>query len=209
MNRLRRLPLLAAVLLLTSNLRAAPAATAAPGLDSRVNVSVRQAPLSSFLDTISAQAKINFIIGEGLGDEKVTAFLHDVTVEDALAVLKEVKGIDYRRLGEGRTILVAAKDSPLLSQVTTIEGGKELDTRVSVRLKHAPLDQFISTLSAQTKINFVLADGLEKITVTAFLQNVTAREAIEIVLAVKGLTCRRLEEQKTYLFAPSRPAETR
>ena len=37
-----------------------------PPLDTRVTVRVKGAPLATFLDTISAQAKINFIITEGL-----------------------------------------------------------------------------------------------------------------------------------------------
>ena len=204
MTTLRRGLSLAAVLTLTAGLHAAPT-----GLDKHVTIEVRQAPLSTFLDSISAQTKINFILTEGLSEEKVTAFLHDVTVEDALAVLKEVKGVGYRRMGQGSTFLLAAKDSPLLQQPAPIEGGKELDSRITIRVRHAPLDQFLASLSAQTKINFALADGLENTRVTAFLEDVTAREAIEIVLALKGLTCRRLEAQKTYALAPSRPAEAR
>lgn len=204
MTSLRRGLSLAAVLALTASTQAAP-----PGLDQRVTIEVRQAPISSFLDSLSAQTKLNFIMDEGLESEKVTAFLHDVTAEDALNVLKDVKGVDYRRMGQGRTFLLAAKDSPLLRQPAAIEGGKELDARVSIRVKQAPLDQFLASLSSQTKLNFALADGLEDTKVTAYLQDVSAREAIEIILALKGLTCRRLEAQKTYTLAPARSAQAR
>ncbi len=39
----------------------------------RVTVRVKGAPLATFLDTISAQAKVNFIITEGLESKRVTA----------------------------------------------------------------------------------------------------------------------------------------
>jgi type II secretory pathway component HofQ len=197
------------ILTLASVLSAASATAAESGLKKRVDVEVRHAPLSTFLDSISEQTKINFILAEDLADEKVTAFLHGVTVEEALGVLREIKGVDYKRIIRSGAFLVAPKDSPLLSESPALTGAKDLDARVSIRVKNAPLDQFLASLAAQTKLNFVLADGLENTTVTAFLQDVTAREALEIVLAVKGLTCRRLEEQKTYALAPVRPSAAR
>src|ERR1035437_5595173 len=42
-----------------------PAPSSTPALDTRVTVRVKGATLAMFLDTISAQAKINFIITEG------------------------------------------------------------------------------------------------------------------------------------------------
>lgn len=206
MIRLRRLSWLVAVLTTLPNAYAAPAGS---GLDKKVTVEVRQAPISVFLDSISQQTKVNFILADGLADEKVTAFLHDVTAEEALAVLKDIKGVDYRPLSRGGTLLLAAKDSPLLRQPPAIEGGKELDARVTIRVKGAPLDQFLSSLSGQTKVNFALADGLEDIKVTAFLEDVTAREAIETVLAVKGLSCRKIGAQTTYALEPGQTPDSR
>ncbi|MBI3553835.1 MAG: hypothetical protein HY077_15175 [Elusimicrobia bacterium] len=193
MTDLRRGMSLAALLTLAPALHAAPT-----GLDSRVTIEVRQAPMATFLDTVSAQAKVNFILTEGFEKKRVTAFLHDVTIKEALDVLGQTNGVGYRQVGRSNTYIIAAKDSPQLRQPEIAGGGSDLDQRVTIRLKNAPLDQFFESISAQTHLNFALDEGLEGRKVTAFLQNVTVREALEVMLTIKGLSCRKLDDNKTY-----------
>lgn len=201
MNILRRgMPSLI-LMSLVSSLQAGPTPSPAPWLNTHVTVDVRQAPLGTFLDTLSAQAKVNFILAGGVEDKKVTAFLHDVSVKDALDVLMEARGIGYRQVARTNTFIIAPKDSPEITSPAVIEGGKELDQRVTVRVKNAPIDEFLDTISAQTKMNFIVDEGLEDMKVTAFLQNVTVREALEIVMTIKGLTCKRSDTQQTYMMS--------
>ncbi len=89
----------------------APSAPKTPKsvLDTRVTVRVKAAPLGAFLDAIAAQAKVNFIVAEGVQDKKVTAFLQNVTVREALQVLLEMKGLTYERIGKSSTYLVLAR----------------------------------------------------------------------------------------------------
>jgi type II secretory pathway component GspD/PulD (secretin) len=201
MNILRRgMPSLV-LFSLVSSLQAGPTPSAAPWLDTHVTIDVRQAPLGTFLDTLSAQAKVNFILAGGVENKKVTAFLHDVTVRDALDVLREARGIGYRQLAHTNTFIVAPKDSSEINNPLVIEGGKELDQRVTVRVKDAPIDQFLDTISAQTKMNFILDEDLEDMKVTAFLQNVTVREALEVVMTIKGLDCKLSDTKKAYVMS--------
>ena len=192
MTNLRRGLSLAALLSFAAQVHAA-------GLDTHVTVEVSHVPLNMFLDSLSAQAKVNFIMTEGFEDKKVTAFLHDVSVREALDVLKETKDLDYRRLSDTNSYIVASKGSPALDPAVIGED-PALDVKVTVRVKNSPLDTFLNTVSGQTKVNFILDEGLEKMKVTAFLQNVTAREALEIVMAIKGLDCRRLDGHATYVM---------
>jgi type IV pilus assembly protein PilQ len=206
MNVLRRAAPSLVLLSLVSVLRAAPPPpAAAPWLAQRVTVDVRQAPLSTFLDSISMQAKVNFILTEGTEQKKVTAFLHDVTVQDALDLVLASRGVAYRQLSRTNTVIVALKDSPAIVDPPVVTGGKELDQRVTVRVKNAPLDQFLDTVSAQTKANFVLGEGLDDVRITAFLENVTAREALEIVMTIKGLSCKRVEGRDAYMMSRTVP----
>ncbi|MDD5656531.1 MAG: secretin N-terminal domain-containing protein [Elusimicrobia bacterium] len=99
--------------------RGSAAAPVAP-LETRVTVRVKGAPLATFLDTISAQAKVNFIITEGLESKKVTAFLQNVTVRDALQVLLEIKGLTYQRIGQSNTYVVAPRSQSALNLITRI-----------------------------------------------------------------------------------------
>ncbi len=103
---------------------AAPARSAAERsvapLDTRVTVRVKGAPLATFLDTISAQAKVNFIITEGLESKRVTAFLQNVTVREALQVLLEIKGLTYQQIGKSNTYVVTPRSKQVENLITRI-----------------------------------------------------------------------------------------
>ncbi|OGR69530.1 MAG: hypothetical protein A2X40_00445 [Elusimicrobia bacterium GWC2_65_9] len=99
--------------------QAVAAASVAP-LDTRVTVRVKGAPLATFLDTISAQAKVNFIITEGLDQKRVTAFLQNVTVREALQVLLEIKGLTYQQIGKSNTYVVTQRSKRAENRITRI-----------------------------------------------------------------------------------------
>ena len=86
----------------------------------RVTVRVKGAPLATFLDTISAQAKVNFIITEGLESKRVTAFLQNVTVREALQVLLEIKGLTYQQIGKSNTYVVTPRSKQVENLITRI-----------------------------------------------------------------------------------------
>ena len=83
-------------------------------------VRVKSAPLATFLDTISAQAKVNFIITEGLEDKRITAFLQNVTVREALQILLEIKGLTYQRIGKSNTYVVSPRAKGVPNRITRI-----------------------------------------------------------------------------------------
>lgn len=89
------------------------------------------------------------------------------------------------------------KPSPTVAAPTS-----PLETRVTVRVKGAPLATFLETVSAQSKINFIIAEGLENKRVTAYLQNVTVREALQVLLEIRGLTYQQIGKSNTYLVTP-------
>jgi type II secretory pathway component GspD/PulD (secretin) len=99
--------------------RSGGTASLAP-LDMRVTVRVKGAPLATFLDTISAQAKVNFIITEGLESKRVTAFLQNVTVREALQVLLEIKGLTYQQIGKSNTYVVTPRSKQVENLITRI-----------------------------------------------------------------------------------------
>ena len=97
---------------------AEPSATEA--LETRVTVRVKGVPLATFLDTIAAQAKVNFIITEGLEQKRVTAFLQNVTVREALQVLLEIKGLTYQQIGKSNTYVVTQRSKQAENLITRI-----------------------------------------------------------------------------------------
>lgn len=74
---------------------AASVAHAADALDARVAMRVRNVPLQSFLDIISRQTGINFLVSDRVPeDERITAYLDGVTAREALDMLR-IKGLTY------------------------------------------------------------------------------------------------------------------
>ena len=84
-----------------------------------------------------------------------------------------------------------------------VESASPLDRKIGpIRLKGAPLSTFLDVVSAQSKVNFIITEGLESKRVTAFLQNVTVREALQVLLEIKGLTYQQIGKSNTYVVTP-------
>ncbi|HAT73216.1 MAG TPA: hypothetical protein DCS63_10420 [Elusimicrobia bacterium] len=91
----------------------------------------------------------------------------------------------------------APKDAPMYEEMETVS---PLDRKIGpIRLKGAPLSTFLDVVSAQSKVNFIITEGLEAKTITVFLRKTTVREALELLLRVKGLTYQRIGKSNTYV----------
>lgn len=91
----------------------------------------------------------------------------------------------------------APKDAPMYEEVEAVS---PLDRKIGpIRLKGAPLSTFLDVVSAQSKVNFIITEGLEAKTITVFLRKTTVREALELLLRVKGLTYQRIGKSNTYV----------
>lgn len=89
------------------------------------------------------------------------------------------------------------KDAPMYEDVESVS---PLDRKIGpIRLKGAPLSTFLDVVSAQSKVNFIITEGLEAKTITVFLRKTTVREALELLLRVKGLTYQRIGKSNTYV----------
>ncbi|MCX5786333.1 MAG: hypothetical protein NTX59_11660 [Elusimicrobia bacterium] len=89
------------------------------------------------------------------------------------------------------------KEAPMYEEVEAVS---PLDRKIGpIRLKGAPLSTFLDVVSAQSKVNFIITEGLEAKTITVFLRKTTVREALELLLRVKGLTYQRIGKSNTYV----------
>ncbi|MBI5744594.1 MAG: hypothetical protein HY952_08605 [Elusimicrobia bacterium] len=89
------------------------------------------------------------------------------------------------------------KDAPMYEEAEAVS---PLDRKIGpIRLKGAPLSTFLDVVSAQSKVNFIITEGLEAKTITVFLRKTTVREALELLLRVKGLTYQRIGKSNTYV----------
>ncbi len=89
-------------------------------LDRRVSIRVSNVPISAFLNSITTQAKINFIMSEEFANKKVTASLTRVTVREALDTLLRVHGLAYQRIGKSDSYVVTKRSNEAPDTITKI-----------------------------------------------------------------------------------------
>ncbi|MBP7795353.1 MAG: hypothetical protein KA059_01085 [Elusimicrobiales bacterium] len=90
-------------------------------LDKKIGpIRLKDAPLTSFLDIISAQSNVNFIISDDVVNKRITVFLRKTTVREALEILLRVKGLTYQRIGRSSTYIITRRTATQPNMVTKI-----------------------------------------------------------------------------------------
>ena len=69
------------------------------------SVRLKEAPLTTFLDIVSAKARVNFVVVAGAQDIPITTVITKTTVADILLFLKG-KGLSYSRVGNSNTFVI-------------------------------------------------------------------------------------------------------
>lgn len=95
---------IAAAVLLIAALLAAPVRAA-----NRITIDVRDADLSEVIALLAAESGMNVVADVSMKPEKITLHLHDVTFEDALAVLVKARDLEIRR--QDGIVIVGSRDS--------------------------------------------------------------------------------------------------
>lgn len=104
-------------------------------LDRKVSIRVSNVPISAFLNSITTQAKINFIMSEEFANKKVTASLTRVTVREALDTLLRVHGLAYQRIGKSDSYVVTKRSNDAPDTITKFTPSAIFPCRVSVPRK--------------------------------------------------------------------------
>ncbi len=89
-------------------------------LDRKVSIRVANVPISAFLNSITTQAGINFIMSEEFANKKVTASLSRVSVREALDTLLRVHGLTYQRIGKSDSYVVTKRSNDAPDTITKI-----------------------------------------------------------------------------------------
>lgn len=82
--------------------------------------------------------------------------------------------------------------------------------KITIRLSDVPLSVFLRAVSQQTRVNFIISEGLENKKVTAFLEGVTLEEALGVLLGIKGLAYEKIPgKTHTYLITTRKETQPR
>ncbi len=95
----------------------------------------------------------------------------------------------------------AGKSSQEASLYQGAEDNEALNKRVSVNVNNMPIGTFLSSIARQSKINFIMEnEKFAEKKVTASLKDVTAKEALDTLLRVQGLTYQRIGKSDNYVI---------
>ena len=95
----------------------------------------------------------------------------------------------------------AGKSIQDTSLYNTLDDNEALNKRVSVNVNNMPIGTFLASIARQSKINFIMDnDKYAEKKVTASLKDVTAREALDTLLRVQGLTYQRIGKSDNYVI---------
>ncbi len=96
----------------------------------------------------------------------------------------------------------ANKSSQETSLYQGADDNEALNRRVSVNVNNMPIGTFLTSIARQSKINFIMDDDkYSDKKVTASLKDVTAREALDTILRVQGLTYQRVGKSDNYVIS--------
>ncbi|MBI4369755.1 MAG: hypothetical protein HY547_05965 [Elusimicrobia bacterium] len=117
-----------------------------------------------------------------------------------------------RRASEAKPEAPAVKSS-----LSAKESGRKKSVKLSpelakitIRLSDVPLAVFLKAISQQTRVNFIVSEGLEQKKVTAFLEGVTLEEALNVLLGIKGLAYEKIPgKTHTYLITTRKETQPR
>jgi hypothetical protein len=73
-----------------------------------------------------------------------------------------------------------------------------LDNRLSIHLRDGSLEDFFVEVSRQTKLKFFLVQGVEECRIGAFLNDLSAREALQTVLEAGNISFQQIGRSDTY-----------
>lgn len=84
------------------------------------------------------------------------------------------------------------------------------DAKITVRLAGVPLTVFLKAITQQTKVNFIVSEGLEDKKVAAFLEEVSLDEALRVLLGIRGLAYEKIPGKSyTYLITSRKESRPR
>lgn len=169
-------------------------------LDTPVTLSVKDVPITEFLDQVSEQARVNFILREGSEKGRVTAEYSGLAARDVLTQVLSAQNLALHPVGNSGTYAILPAGQAVVSDPGAGIRDPKLDKRVSLRFRNVPLSVFLDAVSTQTGLKFGIADDISQMKTTAFFENLPARNALAMISMIKDLTYKKNTKTGAYDF---------
>lgn len=191
-------------------LAACPAIAAQPAAapmviksDKKITARFKKIPLPELFRFISRETGLSFKLADpALNELRVTVFGRDMPVESLLEMLVKSKGLEFQRgAAEGFYLVRKAESRPVFPKSTRGDLENPLMQGVvnKVKVKEAPLAEFLDVVSRQAQVNFVVTDEAEDIKITAELDHTTVADILQF-LRSRGLEYSRITHMNTFVI---------
>ncbi|MCX5795239.1 MAG: hypothetical protein NTY77_07090 [Elusimicrobia bacterium] len=147
--------------------------------------------LASFLDWAAKKTTANFVIREGLEQQKVKTVLSKGTARQILQKTLGDQGIALWPVGPHDTYFVARFGTAMPKDPSSGVADPRLDKFVTVSVDKSPLGVYMDSVGKQAGIKVGASGDIMALRVTASLRKVPARDALFALALMKGLTYRR------------------
>jgi len=171
----------------------------APGLNEKVNIKIKEAPLASFLLAVSEVHKLNISVAPNLSQINIVNNFSDVTVVDLLVFLcKEYNlTIDFT----GNILSIRTYEKPvekLADKIIDVRYDLSGDL-LSLNLKDDKLYDAFKRIMDESGKNIVFAPGLENKLLTAYIKSMPFDAALNKLAFANNLTVTKSRDN-FYLF---------
>jgi hypothetical protein len=180
-------------------------------LDTRVTLRLKKVSIRSYLDELTQQSKAEFKLIGDFGECKVTAFMRDVTLREAMQVLLEVKGLTFQGFGNSKGYVVSQRRAgvicPQFEPTKSASGFCKAseDGPISLKCKDGPLSDYAEIVFEQSNVDFILESGIEDFPLTVRLKKATREEALKTISDDDSLTLKQFGSSAAYSISRRSP----
>lgn len=170
-----------------------------PGLSERVNVNIKETPLSDFLLAVSEVHKVNISVSPALKQIHIVNNFTDVTVADLLVFLCKEYNLSIEFTGNILAIKPYEAPKEVATEKVVDVGYDESADLLTLNLKGDKLyDAFKRIMDVSGK-NLVFAPGMENIPLTVYIKSMPFEAALNKLSFANDLTMSKSRDN-FYLF---------
>lgn len=173
-------------------------------LDDTVSLEMADVTLAALLDELGKKTKTEYILIQGVGQCRLSAFVRGMTTREFLQLLLEVGGLTYQGGGRSnRYIITRRKGGPACEPGLNSEGACfALDgNKVSAECKDGSLSSLVRLLYSQADGSFLVWSEVVNQPLTIKLKNVSLTKALKKIGNQHSIEVRKIGKKESFLFA--------
>lgn len=175
-------------------------------LDTAVTLELVDGTLAALLDEVGKQTKTEYILIQGVGQCRVSAFIRGLTTREILQLTLEVGGLTYQSAGRSnRYVVTRRKGGPSCPRVDSAPEGtcSALDDNpISLQCKNGPLSSLVHLLYDQTGASFLVWNEAVNQPTTIKLTRATLPKALRLIEEKLPIDVQKVGKKDVFLLAP-------